>query len=155
MSKRLGSLLLPRRFHKQQRSGTDMGFFSNNPSQSWLWFLPVLFLFQLLYAALSKLNLLSFNISLKTGIALTFIIGLIYSMTISTTGLTGWTLTPVFDFQRERLLIYFMVFLLGALCYRLKVFESNEKDKKYFIISNVVPNHFLMNWALKLTPLKS
>ncbi len=125
-------------FHFYQRAGADLSFFANNPSQSWLWFLPVLFLFQIVYLALSKINLLSIKISFKTGVILTLIIGVLYSMIISSTGLKGWVLTPLLDFQRERLLVYFMVFLLGSLCNKLNVFESNKKNKKYYIIANVV-----------------
>lgn len=125
-------------FHLFARTGTDLTFFANNPTQNWLWFLPVLFLFQVLYLALSKLNLLSFRLSLKAGVLLTFIFGLFYSLVISFTGMKGWEHSPLFDFQRERLLVYFMIFLLGSLCNKLKVFESNEKNKKYYIISNVI-----------------
>lgn len=125
-------------FHFFQRDGTDLNFFANDPSQHWLWFLPILFLFQILYLALSKINLLNVNISLKTAVALTFVIGVIYSMVISNMGLKGWSLTSVLDFQRERLLIYFMVFLLGSLCFKLKVFESAKRSMKYLILWNVV-----------------
>jgi len=125
-------------FHLFQRAGTDISFYANNPTQSWLWFLPILFLFQVLYLALHKINLLSLRISLKTGVALTFIIGVAYAMSISISGLTGWAHGPLFDFQRERLLVYFMAFLLGSLCYKLNVFESYDKKVKSFIISNVV-----------------
>ena len=31
-----------------------------------------------------------------------------------------------------------MAFLLGSLCYSLKVFDSDKKNKKYYIISNIV-----------------
>ena len=125
-------------FHVFQRAGTDLYFFANNPTQNWLWFLPILFLFQMIYLALDKLNLLSLKISLKTGVVLTFLFGVLYGMVISEAGLRGWTHTAVFDFQRERLLIYFMSFLLGTLCNKLKVFESNTKNKKLYIQSNVV-----------------
>ena len=125
-------------FHLFQRAGGNLGFFADNPTQNWLWFLPVLFLFQVLYLALRKTNLLSLKISLKTGVILTFVIGLIYSMIISNMNLKGWFHSPLLHFQRERLLLYFMVFLLGSLCYKLKIFESNNKNKKYYIISNVV-----------------
>ncbi|MCK4701307.1 MAG: ankyrin repeat domain-containing protein, partial [Bacteroidales bacterium] len=112
--------------------------FADNPTQNWLWFLPVLFLFQVLYLVLSRTNVLSIKISLKTGVVLTFVIGLIYSMVISSYDLRGWFHSSILHFQRERLLLYFMVFLLGSLCYKLRIFESNNKKKKYYILSNVV-----------------
>jgi hypothetical protein len=40
------------------------------------------------------------------------------------------------DFQNERLLIYFMIFLLGSLCYKLKIFESDVTSKKLYIVIN-------------------
>ena len=49
---------------------------------------------------------------------------------------TGWTKTILIDFQNERLLIYFMTFLLGSLCYKLKIFESEVRSKKLYIIIN-------------------
>ena len=116
-------------FHLFQRAGSDLSFVANNPNQNWLWFLPVLFLFQMVYLALSRLNLIPSRISLRTGVILTFSIGLIYSMIISLSGLTGWAHSPLLDFQRERLLVYFLVFLLGSLCYKLKVFESNTRNR--------------------------
>lgn len=82
--------------------------------------------------------MLSINISLKTGIFLIFIIGTIYSTGISIVGLKGWTLTTLLDFQNERLLVYFMVFLLGALCNKHKVLDIEKRNTKYVIISNLV-----------------
>lgn len=125
-------------FHFFERTGTDLTFFANNPAQNWLWFLPVLFLFQVVYLVISKTKILSLNISLKTGVILTFIIGLIYSVIISELGLKGWHHSALLHFQRERFLVYFMAFLLGTLCYKLKVFEWNTKNKRLYIIANVV-----------------
>lgn len=124
-------------FHFFQRAGSDLSIYSNNPTQNWLWFLPVLFLFQVIYAGLSKLNLLKFTISVHTGVIALFIIGVVSSVVISSFGLTGWTHNKLIDFQNERLLIYFMSFMLGALCNKLKVFES-EKNNRLYIIVNVV-----------------
>ena len=124
-------------FHIFQRTGSDLGFFSNNPSQNWLWFLPILFLFQVLYLALSKINFGRINISVKTGVILTFFISIIYSMIISGVDFTGWHHSGFLEFQRERLVPYFMIFLLGALCQKQQVFSS-EKNTKLYIISNVV-----------------
>ena len=125
-------------FHIFERVGGNPYLFSDNPVQNWLWFLPVLFLFQVVYLALSKTNALSIKLSLKTGVLLTFVIGLVYSLVISFSDLSGWFNSPILHFQRERLLVYFMVFLLGSLCYKLNVFESNTKNKKNYIWANVV-----------------
>ncbi len=125
-------------FHFFERAGSDLSFYANNPAQNWLWFLPVLFMFQVIYLLFSKTKVLSLNISLKWAVIFTFIIGVIYSVTISELDLTGWYDSAILHFQRERLLVYFMSFLLGSLCYKLKVFESNIKNKRFYIIANVV-----------------
>jgi len=120
-----------------QRAGTDLSFYSNYPTQSWLWFLPVLFIFQMIFLGLSKIRLSNIRISMKVAVLLTFILGLIYSMMISVSGLKGWFHSASLDFQRERLLLYFMSFLLGALCNKLKVFDSNNKNTRYYVIANI------------------
>jgi len=125
-------------FHFFKRAGSNLSLFSNDLSQNWLWFLPILFLFQILYLVLSKSKLSSVDISLKMGVLLTFVIGVIYSMIISIVGLKGWTLTALLDFQNERLLVYFIVFLLGALCYKHDVFNTEERSKKYIAIFNII-----------------
>ncbi len=125
-------------FHIFDRASGNLGFFADNPTQGWLWFLPVLFLFQVIYLVLAKANVLKIKISLRTSVILIFVIGVIYGMTISKFGLRGWFDTPILHFQRERLLIYFLVFLLGSLCNKLNVFESKTKNKRLFILSNVV-----------------
>ena len=124
-------------FHIFQRTGTDLAFFANNPTQNWLWFLPVLFLIQVVYLLLYKTNVLKIRISLKTAVVLTVLIGVIYSMIISETGLKGWTHSPIFDFQNERLLVYFMSFLLGSLCNKVNVFVGEKPNYKIYIASNV------------------
>jgi hypothetical protein len=125
-------------FHWFERAGQEIGHFSNNPSQHWLWYLPVLFLFQVLYLIIAKTGLLSKRISLKTGVMATLVLGLIYSMTIAVFDLTGWSLNILMDFQRERLLVYFLFFLLGSLCYKLKVFDYEGSQKRLIIISNIL-----------------
>jgi len=121
-----------------QRAGTDLSFYPNHPTQSWLWFLPVLFIFQIVFLGLSKTRISKVHVSLKTAVIITLFIGLGYSMIISVTGLKGWFHSALLDFQRERLLVYFMSFLLGALCYKLRIFDSGKKNTKYYIIANVV-----------------
>ena len=124
-------------FHFFARTGSDLSFFANNPTQNWLWFLPVLFIFQILYLGLSKTRFLSFNISLKTGGFVTFILSVIYCMIISGLNLRGWYHSLLLDFQIERLLIYFMAFLLGSLCNKLNVFDW-PKNRKHYTIANIV-----------------
>jgi peptidoglycan/LPS O-acetylase OafA/YrhL len=125
-------------FHFFQRTGGNPWFYSDNPVQNWLWFLPVLFTFQLLFLALSKIDFSNLKISIRIGVIITAILGVIYGLFISSAGLSGWYHSWIFHFQRERLLIYFMIFLLGALCYRHKVFENTSKNRKRYIIVNVV-----------------
>jgi len=108
----------------------------NISSQSWLWFLPLLFSFNILYLLFSKANIRIPNISLKSAVFGTFLIGFVYSAGMDLFGLRGWTLTPLLDFQNERVLIYFMFFLLGALCFRLKVFDAKPESKKLYNIVN-------------------
>jgi len=107
-------------------------------TQNWLWFLPVLFTFNILYMLISKANIRIPNNSLKGSAIVTFIIGFAYTLSMDLFGLRGWTHTPLLDFQNERILIYFMFFLLGALCFRLKVFDTQPKSKKLYIIINSI-----------------
>ncbi len=124
-------------FHIFQRTGTNLAFFANNPTQNWLWFLPTLFIFQVVYLLFAKTNILRIKISLKTAVILTFVLGVLYSMVISEAGLKGWTHSPFFEFQNERLLVYFMSFLLGSLCNKLNVFKGEKPNYKIYIASNI------------------
>jgi len=118
-----------------QESWTSYFHWSNGIwSQNWLWFLPVLFLFNILYLFLSRLNINISKITLKGAIGGFFLMGLIYSFCMDIFNGQGWTKTIFIDFQNERLLIYFLIFLLGSLCCKLKTFESKGKSKKLYII---------------------
>jgi peptidoglycan/LPS O-acetylase OafA/YrhL len=125
-------------------------------NQGWLWFLPVLFLFDMVYLALSKVNLPVRNIGLKLAVPAIFLIGFVYSFIMSRYGLYGWTKTVLLDFQNERLLIYFMTFLLGALSYKLGIFDKKSAGKKfyYFLCATIwIPMNvyiiFLLNLIFK------
>jgi peptidoglycan/LPS O-acetylase OafA/YrhL len=77
----------------------------NMTSQNWLWFLPVLFTFNVLYVLLAKAKIRIPNISLKGAIVGIFVISLVYSVGMrSLTGYRSWTKTPFIDFENERLL---------------------------------------------------
>ncbi len=104
--------------------------------QNWLWFLPVLFAFNILYLLLSRATTSAPRISLKGAILGAFVVGLVYSVTMDIAGFRGWTHTVLLDFQNEKLLIYFMAFLLGALCFTRKVFDAKPKGKKLYIFVN-------------------
>jgi fucose 4-O-acetylase-like acetyltransferase len=111
--------------------------FSNGTiSQSWLWFLPVLFLFNLLYLLLHRLNLPTGKLGIKAAVAAVLVLSFGYSVAVSRLGWLGWTKTPLLDFQNERLLPYLLVFLLGSLCYRQKVLDSDRRNMKLYIAVN-------------------
>ena len=117
-----------------QENWTSYFHFSNGIySQNWLWFLPVLFIFDILYLCFSKFNMRLPKVSLTEGVAGVFVLGLIYSISMEILKLNGWTKTVLLDFQNERLFIYFLMFLLGGLCYKLKIFDSKPKGKKLYI----------------------
>lgn len=115
-------------------------FHITNPnSQNWLWFLPLLFLFNLIYLALSKVKSRLSGISMGWAVLATTLIGLTYSYAIGRLfGFRNWTLTPLIDFENERLLMFFMAFLLGGLGYRQQIFIKKAKSKKLYIIANSI-----------------
>jgi len=122
-----------------QESWTTYFHWSNGIwSQNWLWFLPVLFLFNILYLLLSKVKIRILDISLKGAVLGAFLIGFVYSVGMDMFGLRGWTKLVLLDFQNERLLIYFMAFLLGSLCFRLKVFDAKPGSKMLYNIANSI-----------------
>jgi len=117
-----------------QESWTSYFHFTNGIfSMSWLWFLPVLFLFDCLYLLLSKLNLPTVELTLGQAVGGVFLAGFVYTVVVGAVGWIGWTKTPLLDFQNERLLPYFLVFLLGSQCYRLEIFDTKAKNMKLYI----------------------
>jgi len=120
-----------------QESWTTYFHWSNGIlNQSWLWFLPVLFLFDILYLLVSRVNIDISKITLKKAVGAIFLTGFIFSFCMSMFNCHGWTKTILIDFQNERLPIYFMIFLLGSLCCKLRTFESKPKSKKLYIAVN-------------------
>jgi surface polysaccharide O-acyltransferase-like enzyme len=113
-------------------------FHFNNPnSQNWLWFLPVLFLFNMAHLLISNLNFRFPQMSIKTWLFIALVIGFIYSYSVGALlGMRSWTLSPILDFENERLLLYFMSFLLGAHSYNQGLFTKNPPRKLLYNISN-------------------
>lgn len=120
-----------------QEGWTTYFHFSNGTiSMSWLWFLPVLFLYDVLYLLLRKLNLPIHRLGLGWAVAAVFVLGVGYCELLSELNWIGWTKTPLMDFQNERLLPYFLVFLLGSLCYHKGVLETDKRNKKLYLAVN-------------------
>ncbi len=114
-------------------------FHITNPnSQNWLWFLPVLFAFNIIYLFFSKSKIKAPDISFKGAVLGIFLFGFIYSLGMDLLGLRGWTLTPILDFQNERILIYFMFFLLGANSFHVDLFGAKPSSRKLYIIVNSI-----------------
>jgi fucose 4-O-acetylase-like acetyltransferase len=120
-----------------QAGWTHYFHFSNGTiSMSWLWFLPVLFLFDVLYVLLHKMNLPTLRLSLKSAVAAVFVLGLGYCEAVSQLNWIGWTKTPLIDFQNERLLPYFLIFLLGSLCYKKGILDTDKRNMKLYVALN-------------------
>jgi surface polysaccharide O-acyltransferase-like enzyme len=113
-------------------------FHITNPnSQNWLWFLPVLFVFNLAYVLLSKINLKKVEVPPKLTVLGAVLVGFVYSFSMGDlVGFRSWTLTPLIDFENERLLVYFLTFLLGSLFYRQGVLAEKPKGKRLYNIIN-------------------
>ncbi len=118
-----------------QESWTSYFHFSNGIfSQNWLWFLPVLFLFDVLYVLFSTGKIKLPKIPFPWAVAIAFLVCWAYGVCLRIFGWEGWTKTFIIDFQNERLLVYFVAFLLGSLGSRWNVFESNDAKKKSLLI---------------------
>jgi len=122
-----------------QEHWTTYSHITNVNSQNWLWFLPLLFVFNLLYLLLAKLNIRFDKLSLKWTAVGIFVIGVIYSMLIGNLfGFRSWTLTPLLDFENERVLVYFLYFLVGVLAYQQNLFTEKPKSKTLYTIANSI-----------------
>jgi len=122
-----------------QENWTTYFHFNNPNSQNWLWFLPLLFVFNLLYLLLTKLNVRFEKFSIKRAVVITFVISVVYSMVIGNwLGFRSWTLTPVLDFENEKILVYFLYFLMGVLAFRQNIFAELPKKKTMYTIANAV-----------------
>jgi hypothetical protein len=122
-----------------QEHWTTYFHITNPNSQNWLWFLPLLFVFDLVYLLLAKAKIQVPNISLKVAVFGATVVGFVYSFLIGgILGFRSWTLTPLIDFENERLLAYFMAFALGVLSYRKNIFAQLPKSKTLYNVANSV-----------------
>ncbi len=115
-------------------------FHFNNPnSQNWLWFLPLLFVFNLIYLALEKSGIKFPRISMAWMAGISFVLSLGFSYGIgSLLGFRSWTLTPILDFENERLLAHFLFYIAGTMAYRRNLFAELPKSKTLYIIASSV-----------------
>ena len=122
-----------------QEHWTTYFHITNPNSQNWLWFLPLLFAFDILFLLLTRLKIKMPEISLKAAILLASLMGLAYSFGIGfLVDFRSWTLTPLLDFENERLLIYFLSFLLGALCLRKDIFAGKPTSQVLYIVASSI-----------------
>ena len=114
-------------------------YFNTANSQNWLWFLPLLFAFDLIYLVVNKLGIKFPKISLAWMAGFSFVLSLGFSYWIGNVGgFRGWTLTPILDFENERLLAHFLFFIVGIICYRQNVFAKLPKSKTIYVVASSV-----------------
>lgn len=105
-------------------------------SQNWLWFLPVLFLFNALFIGFRRSRIDFSRMSLRFAALGAFLLSLGYGVAMDIFRLQGWTKTVLIDFQNERILIYLVIFLLGAVSYRSSEYRSSGEKKRLYIFAN-------------------
>lgn len=123
--------------HLPQEHWTTYFHWSNGMwSQNWLWFLPVLFCFNALYVLMMKTKIQRLNLSLKGSLAVAFLMGYGYCVGMDLFGLQGWTLNAWLNFQNERVFIYFLAFVMGAVCFTRKVFAAKPERHTLYLFVN-------------------
>jgi len=53
-------------------------------------------------------------------------------------GFRSWTLTPLIDFENERVVAHFLTFLVGVLCYKKDIFAILPKKKTLYMVGNSI-----------------
>lgn len=120
-----------------QESWTSCFHWVNPNSQNWLWFLPLLFVFSVLYALLARSGVKWPRLKPRTAIVLALPVVFAWSWFIGgIAGFRSWTLTPFIDFENERLLLYFLSFLLGVLFHHQRVFDEEPRGKVLYSVVN-------------------
>ncbi len=94
---------------------------------SWLWFLPVLFLFDLFYAGVAGRVRWLQRVPMVPALLGAVGLGLANSVAMDLLDLRGWTKLGWLDFQNERLIPYLLAFLLGSVAYHQRTFVEGER----------------------------
>lgn len=122
-----------------QENWTSYLHFNTLNSQNWLWFLPLLFVFNLLYLVGDRLGIKLPKLSLAWMAVISFVLSLGFSYVIGiVAGFRSWTLTPILDFENERLLAHFLFYIAGTMCYRRNLFAELPKSKTPYIVASSV-----------------
>ncbi|MCF7824094.1 MAG: acyltransferase [Candidatus Marinimicrobia bacterium] len=123
-------------------------------SQNWLWFLPVLFSFDIIYTFIAKSRILYKKLPLKYLIAGIFLLSMTFSVIAGlAAGHRSWTLSPIIDFENERILLYVLVFLLGAFFKQQDLFkELSAKKNLYNIVTSVAWIPICVHIGARLVP---
>jgi len=118
-----------------QQHWTTYFHITNPNSQNWLWFLPLLFLFNLIYLAFDRAWGRLALLSIRWAEVGAFVVALVTSYGIGgLAGFRSWTLTPLLDFENERVLVYLMSFFLGAACNAQDVFAIKSRRKTLYTL---------------------
>ncbi len=122
-----------------QEAWTSYFHFSNGIfSQSWLWFLPVLFLFNGVYLLLSHLPRVPIKVPLHLLVLFALVVAVASTLGMEVLQMFGWTKNALINFQNERLLVYFLTFLLGVRCFHLQVFASRPVNARWYLAVNAL-----------------
>ena len=122
-----------------QENWLNYFYFNNALSQNWLWFLPLLFVFNLIYLVLSKMGIKFSKISFAWMAGISFLLSLGFSYVVGNfAGFRSWTLTPILDFENERLLAHFLFFIAGTVAFRQNLFAKPPKSKGLYLKANAV-----------------
>ncbi|ARV05276.1 hypothetical protein BTO04_00575 [Polaribacter sp. SA4-10] len=105
-------------------------------NQSWLWFLPVLFLFNIIYLIFSKID--TSKIELSKFLFFVLILGMIYLLVVRYFNLSTWTTSAILTFQNKRIFIFFLAFLVGSQTFKLNTFKSDIRNKKIEMICHII-----------------
>ncbi|MEJ2413638.1 MAG: acyltransferase family protein, partial [Anaerolineales bacterium] len=122
-----------------QEGWTTYFHITNPNSMNWLWFLPLLFVFDLIYLGIDRLGINFKKINLAWGVVIGFILSLGFSYLIgSALGFRSWTLNPLINFENERLLAHFLFYLFGVAAYQQTLFAKLPEKKTLYNIANSV-----------------
>jgi len=120
-----------------QENWTTYFHITNPNSQNWLWFLPLLFVFNLIYLGIDRLGIKLEKVNLVWGLIVGFLLSVGFSYLMGNiAGFRSWTLTPVLDFENERLLAHFLFYLFGAAAFKQDIFARLPEKKTLYNIAN-------------------